>query len=266
MTLQVSNQKIYQMSQFTKPMRDKCTACERNIIKDSTKINGNSYHDDCVRCKNCNIHLKTNYFVSEDSLYCQKHYKELSAPKPVVLNVQKKEYPISYNQIDLDSLSIVCSFMTVFEVGTISRVSSGWYQGIIQNHPYWRTQSLLMWPADRHLKVQPLNWHVHYITRANLVKVDKKKVLQNCNMDPMKFLCPISWDSLSATGHHKVRTCNACQEKVYHCIDLEELDVLAKDGKCVMFFPFQLSGMEFEWKTRDDWESIGPQVVGRRCF
>jgi hypothetical protein len=255
------------MSKFVKPAREKCQQCEKSIFNDILKINGKPYHEDCVRCDHCQKKLSTDSFFTMDSkFYCEKHYNELNKPKPVKVIVPKKLFPICKDQIDRDGLTIVFSFLNVIEIGRVSTVSQEWYIASMVDQKYWKSQSLLMWPGNSCLSIEIQDWRSFYNTRASLEKKNKKKILQNCNMDPMKFNCPISWDSLSATSNHKVRTCNVCHESVYHCIDLEELDKVAKSGHCVMFNPYQMTGTNLEWQSKVKYENVGKSIIGRRPF
>lgn len=251
------------MSKFQKPEREKCPKCTKSVFSDSIKIDSKTFHKSCFSCKICSKALnEKTFFKNKEDYYCQKHYKELSEIKPIIENKRKETSWVSKIQLDQDSLINIFQFLSFIEIARLSRVDSVWYEATNMDQSYWKTQSLLIWPASDQMKVQ--NWREFLNQRSNLEKLEKKKTIQNCKMKDWKFVCPLSWDNLKATGDQMVRQCNVCNEKVYHCIDIEELDTKSKEGKCVMFDPNYIVGY-------DD-SSIAPRVSfvrmygGRKCF
>lgn len=56
--------------------------------------------------------------------------------------------------------------------------------------------------------------------------------IRNCAPE-FRFVCPLSWDSLTLTDTDDVRHCDQCSRDVYFCVSDEETISHAKAGHCI---------------------------------
>ena len=49
------------------------------------------------------------------------------------------------------------------------------------------------------------------------------------------FICDKKWQDLHRTGDSTVNYCNGCNKNVYRANSLQELQALAREGRCVSF-------------------------------
>jgi uncharacterized protein (TIGR02996 family) len=48
-----------------------------------------------------------------------------------------------------------------------------------------------------------------------------------------EYECPRRWEALRVTADDRVRFCDSCNQKVYHCASIEEAQAQARRGRCV---------------------------------
>jgi hypothetical protein len=61
----------------------------------------------------------------------------------------------------------------------------------------------------------------------------KDKII-NCDFE---YKCPLQWENLPKSDSSNVRFCSSCEKNVYFAHSQNELENLAKAGKCVAFNP-----------------------------
>lgn len=55
----------------------------------------------------------------------------------------------------------------------------------------------------------------------------------NC---PMAYECPKDWFELTPTIKAGIKHCNTCNQEVYLCLELDELNVQINRGVCIAYF------------------------------
>ena len=69
------------------------------------------------------------------------------------------------------------------------------------------------------------------ICQTWLARLDRAAV-ENCGLR-FQFECPKRWEALQEADEGRVRFCDACQKRVYHCATVEEAREHALRGECV---------------------------------
>jgi hypothetical protein len=76
--------------------------------------------------------------------------------------------------------------------------------------------------------------------QGDWVRLLRRDTLLNCGRALDKrprvrfaFVCSRRWESLAPTDDPRVRACDSCQQRVYHCGSVSEAEARARDGECI---------------------------------
>ena len=54
-----------------------CAGCRRPILdRFYLRMDRRNWHEDCVKCCACNIHLRKYLYVKDDNMYCYPDYRK----------------------------------------------------------------------------------------------------------------------------------------------------------------------------------------------